>query len=177
VKTLIKPIGEIRNNPNNPRTIRDEKFAKLVKSIKALPAMLDVRPLVCDEDWIVLGGNMRLRACSEAGLKEVPVIQVKGWTEEQKREFIIKDNVGFGEWDWDVLANEWDEQQLLEWGMSVWNPDEVNLDDFFEARDGEDPTTSIQLTYEQGIGERVRDALAEQEGTKEEIIARLLGIQ
>ena len=167
----------LRGNPTNPRTIREEKFLSLVKSIKAFPEMLDLRPLVVDEDNIVLGGNMRLRACVEAGLDEVPCVVVSGWTEERKKEFIIKDNVGFGEWDWDVLANEWDEQDLLDWGMSVWNPEEVNLDDFFETREGEDPTTSIQLTYEESIGDRVKEALEARDRTREQIIATLLGIE
>lgn len=112
-------IGDIKPNPSNPRTIKDEKFKKLVQSIKDFPQMLEKRPIVVDENMIVLGGNMRLKACKEAGLKEIPVIIAEDWTEDQKKEFIIKDNVGFGEWDWESLANGWDLQQLEEWGMDV----------------------------------------------------------
>lgn len=112
-------INLIKPNPNNPRVIKDEKFKKLVQSIKDFPQMLELRPIVIDENNIVLGGNMRLRACIELGLKDVPTIYAKDLTEEQKKEFIIKDNVGFGEWEWDVLANEWDVEKLEEWGLDV----------------------------------------------------------
>jgi len=112
-------LSEIKPNPNNPRIIKDDKFKKLVKSIQDFPEMLELRPIVVNDDMIVLGGNMRLKACKEAGLKEVPVIKASELTEEQQREFIIKDNVGFGEWDWEQLANEWDAEQLDEWGLDV----------------------------------------------------------
>jgi len=111
-------LSEIKPNPNNPRIIRDEKFEKLVKSIKEFPEMLEKRPIVVNTDMVVLGGNMRLKACKEAGLKEIPVI-IADWTEEQQREFIIKDNVGFGDWDWDELANTWDAEELNAWGLDV----------------------------------------------------------
>jgi hypothetical protein len=114
-------INEIKPNPNNPRIIKDDKFKKLVKSIQDFPQMLELRPIVIDENNIVLGGNMRLKACIEAGLKDVPVKQAKELTEEQKKEFIVKDNVGYGEWDWDDLANNWDEQLLTEWGLDIPN--------------------------------------------------------
>lgn len=116
--TLIK-ISAIKRNPNNPRILKDDKFAKLTQSIKDFPQMLDIRPIVVNDDMVVLGGNMRLKACKEAGLKEVPVIKVSDLTEEQQREFIIKDNVGFGEWDWDLLANEWDTDLLDDWGLEL----------------------------------------------------------
>ena len=106
MKTEKVKIGKIKTNPNNPRLIKDDKFKKLVKSIKEFPEMLEIRPIVVDKDNIVLGGNMRLRACQEAGLKEVYILQADQLTEKQQREFIIKDNVGFGEWDWDDLAND-----------------------------------------------------------------------
>jgi hypothetical protein len=99
--------------------IKDNKFHKLVKSIKDFPEMLEIRPIVVNEDMIVLGGNMRLKACQEAGLKEVPVIQADTLTAEQQREFIVKDNVGFGEWDWDMIANEWDAEETQEWGLDL----------------------------------------------------------
>jgi len=112
-------IASVKENPDNPRFIKDSKFKKLVKSIKAFPEMLEKRPIVVDEDMIVLGGNMRLKACKSAGLFEVWIDIAQGWTEEQKQEFIVKDNVGFGEWDWDILANEWDVQKLVEWGVDL----------------------------------------------------------
>jgi ParB-like chromosome segregation protein Spo0J len=113
-------INLIKPNPNNPRIIKDDKFKKLVQSIKDFPQMLELRPIVIDENNIVLGGNMRLKACQELGLKDVPTIYAKDLTEDQKKEFIIKDNVGFGEWNWDDLANDWDEELLVEWGLDVW---------------------------------------------------------
>jgi ParB-like chromosome segregation protein Spo0J len=112
-------INLIKPNPNNPRIIKDDKFKKLVQSIKDFPQMLELRPIVIDENNIVLGGNMRLKACQELGLKDVPTIYAKDLTEEQKKEFIIKDNVGFGEWNWDDLANDWDDVQLVEWGLDL----------------------------------------------------------
>jgi DNA modification methylase len=112
-------LSDIKPNPSNPRIIKDEKFAKLVQSIKDFPQMLELRPIVINSDNIVLGGNMRLRACKEAGLKEVPVMRADDLTPEQQAEFIIKDNVGFGEWDWEMLANEWEAEQLNEWGLDV----------------------------------------------------------
>jgi site-specific DNA-methyltransferase (adenine-specific) len=112
-------ISEVKNNPKNPRLIKDDKFRKLVKSIQEFPQMLELRPIVVDEDNIVLGGNMRLKACKEAGLKEVYIVKAENLTELQKDEFIVKDNVGFGEWDWDMLANEWDTEKLDEWGLDL----------------------------------------------------------
>jgi ParB-like chromosome segregation protein Spo0J len=112
-------IQSIKPNDENPRFITDAKFKKLVKSIKEFPEMLEARPLVVDENMIVLGGNMRLKALKSAGVFEVPVKQVRGWSDEQKKEFIIKDNLGYGEWDWDMVANGWDEQKLKDWGMDL----------------------------------------------------------
>ena len=112
-------ISEVKTNPKNPRLIKDDKFKKLVKSIQDFPQMLELRPIVVDENNIVLGGNMRLKACKEAGLKEVFIVRAENLTEEQKDEFIVKDNVGFGEWDWDILANEWDAEKLDEWGLDL----------------------------------------------------------
>ena len=113
-------ISAVKSNPNNPRIIKDDKFKKLVTSIKEFPQMLDIRPIVVNDEMIVLGGNMRLKACIEAGLKEVSIIKASELTPEQQNEFIIKDNVGFGGWNWDDLANSWDTEQLTEWGMDVW---------------------------------------------------------
>jgi hypothetical protein len=118
-------INEIHSNVSNPRIIKDHKFKKLVQSIKEFPEMLELRPIIVDENNVILGGNMRHKACIEAGLKEVPVKIAKGLTVEQKQEFIVKDNVGFGEWDWDILGNEWDNAKLGDWGMDVWQPEEA----------------------------------------------------
>jgi DNA modification methylase len=112
-------INEIQGNTQNPRIIKEAKFKQLVKSIKDAPWMLELRPIVVNSENVVLGGNMRLQACRAAGLKTVPVIKATDITIAQEREFIIKDNVGFGEWDWDILANQWDQSLLVEWGMDV----------------------------------------------------------
>lgn len=112
-------IEKVKMNPNNPRMIKNDKFRKLVKSIKEFPEMLEVRPIVVDDDMVVLGGNMRLKACKEAGLKEVYIIKFSDLSEEKKKEFIVKDNVGYGEWDFDLLLDEWDKEQLIEWGLDI----------------------------------------------------------
>jgi len=117
--TVRVKIGEIKPNPNNPRLIKDEKFKSLVKSIQNFPEMLELRPIVVNADMIILGGNMRFKACKEAGLKEVPVTIAKGLTPEQEREFIIKDNVSGGDWDWEMLAQEWNADELEEWGLDL----------------------------------------------------------
>ena len=128
---LVK-ITQVRPNENNPRFIKDYKFKKLVTSIKEFPEMLKLRPIVVNNEMVVLGGNMRLKACKEAGLKEIWILKAEELTEAQQREFIVKDNVGFGEWDWDVLANEWNTQQLGDWGMEVWQggEDVSNTNDY-----------------------------------------------
>jgi len=123
MKTQKVKISQVKRNPENPRLIKDNKFHKLVKSIKEFPEMLEIRPIVVNDDMVVLGGNMRLKACQEAGLKEVHIIKADKLTVKKQREFIVKDNVGFGEWDWDMLANEWDNAQLNEWGLDVWQPE------------------------------------------------------
>jgi len=133
VKYLIENIKNIKVNSKNPRIIKDDKFAKLVKSIREFPEMLEKRPIICftdvDGKFVVLGGNMRLKASQEVGLKELPIILADDWTQEQRNEFLIKDNVGFGEWDWDMLANEWDSENLTDWGLDVWQaPVEVDYD-------------------------------------------------
>jgi ParB-like chromosome segregation protein Spo0J len=135
-------IREIKPNTNNPRFIKDDKFKKLVKSIKEFPEMLELRPIVVDSDMIVLGGNMRLKACIEAGLTEVPILVADQLTEEQKKEFIVKDNVGFGEWDWDLLANEWDTDLLDEWGL------DLNIDAEQEESFATDVTVTLKMNNE-----------------------------
>ncbi len=141
-------INELKPNPTNPRLIKENKFKKLVKSIKDFPEMLELRPIIVDEDMTILGGNMRYKASVEAGLKEVYVKVAKGLTEEQKQEFIVKDNVGFGEWDWSILANEWDNAKLGEWGMDVWQPEkEVDysvLDDIDLGSTLDDKTSAVK---------------------------------
>ena len=114
----VVKINAVKLNPNNPRIIKDDKFKKLVQSIKDFPEMLNIRPIVVNKDMIILGGNMRYKACKEAGLKEVPII-ITDLTEEKQREFLIKDNTSGGEWDWEVLANEWDVEELESWGLDV----------------------------------------------------------
>lgn len=120
MKTEKISIKLVKSNPNNPRIIKDDKFAKLVASIKEFPKMLEIRPIVVNDDMIVLGGNMRLKACIAAGLKEVFIIKASDLTEQEQKQFIIKDNVSGGEWDWSMLANEWDAEELDEWGLDVW---------------------------------------------------------
>jgi ParB-like chromosome segregation protein Spo0J len=121
-------IESVKANPNNPRLIKDDKFRKLVKSINEFPEMLQLRPIIVNSDMIALGGNMRLKACKEAGLKEVYIIKASNLNEAQQAEFVIKDNVGFGEWDWDLIANEYDEHDLRSWGLDlpVFDTEAVN---------------------------------------------------
>jgi hypothetical protein len=170
-------INEIKPNPNNPRIIKDDKFKKLVKSIQDFPQMLELRPIVIDENNIVLGGNMRLKACIEAGLTDVPVKQAKELTEKQKKEFIVKDNVGYGEWDWDDLANNWDEQLLTEWGLDIPNFDaggfadqnkELSLDDVSDSM-----TINLKFTEEEYY--IVKEQLLKIAPTPEQAIWKLLG--
>ena len=149
----LEKITKVKSNPNNPRLIKDDKFHKLVNSIKEFPKMLEIRPIVVNDDMIVLGGNMRLKACKEAGLKEVPVIKASDLTEEEQRQFIIKDNVSGGEWDWDMLANEWDVEQLDEWGLDVPVFPQVELEaeeDDFDTTPPEEPVTVLGDLYEIG---------------------------
>jgi ParB-like chromosome segregation protein Spo0J len=118
MKTQIVKINQIKSNPNNPRIIKDDKFKQLVESINNFPEMRDVRPIVVNKEMIILGGNMRWKAMQEAGVKEVPILVVD-WEEEKQNEFVIKDNIGYGEWNWDILANEWDSNKLNDWGLNV----------------------------------------------------------
>jgi hypothetical protein len=180
METKKVKISEVKMNPNNPRVIKDDKFAKLVRSIKEFPKMLEIRPIVVNLDMIVLGGNMRLKACKEAGLKEVPIIVADTLTEDEQKQFIIKDNVGFGEWDWEMLANEWEPELLDDWGLSVWQPNESNLDEFFEDNSANEPqeeeSTKIILEYTQADYDLVIEAFKKHSGTKEQILFKLLGL-
>ena len=163
-------IQEVKPNENNPRFIKDYKFKKLVKSIKEFPEMLKLRPIVVNSDMVVLGGNMRLKACKEAGLKEVWVLKADDLTEKQQREFIVKDNVGFGEWDWDVLGNEWNTQQLEDWGMEVigFDVDEEDLSDSFSLPDGDKaPFQQQTYTLADAQAEQIKNAIADVKKTEE----------
>ena len=154
IEWTTEKISNLKSNPNNPRIIKDDKFHKLVKSIKDFPEMLEIRPIVVNSEMIVLGGNMRLKAAKEAGLKEVPIIKAQNLSIEQQNEFIIKDNVSGGEWDFDILANEWDNEQLVDWGLDIPNfeVDEVleAEEDEFDATPPEQPITVLGDLYEIG---------------------------
>lgn len=140
----IVKISAIKANSKNPRVIKDDKFKKLVQSIREFPDMLNKRPLICftdvDGKYVVLGGNMRLKAAIEVGLKELPILLADDWTQEQRDEFLIKDNVGFGEWDWDQLANEWDTDLLDKWGLDLPIFEKIDL-----MEDGE------EIEFEQSV--------------------------
>ena len=125
VKREKRKVADLIPNDANPRYITEEKFHKLVQSVSSFPEMLEARPIVIDEDGLVLGGNMRYKAATESGMKEVPVMVVKGWTQQQKEEFIIKDNASAGSWDWDILANQWDANKVQDWGVDVWTMDKT----------------------------------------------------
>jgi hypothetical protein len=177
MKQLIK-ISQVKSNPNNPRLIKNDKFKKLVKSVQEFPEMLELRPIVVDENMIVLGGNMRLKACKEAGLKEVWIEVAEGFTEEQKKEFIVKDNVGFGEWEWDILANEWDSVQLAEWGLDVWeNEDDIDYSEKNKEIDIDalDSDIILKLKYTEDEYNLVREQLSKIALTPEQAVWKLLG--
>lgn len=149
MQTETVKISKVKENESNPRFIRDDKFKKLVKSIKEFPEMLNIRPIVVDADNVVLGGNMRLRACKEAGLKEIPVLKADELTEEQQKEFIIKDNSSFGQWDWDIIANKWDAEQLEDWGIDLPGFDaegEPSLEDLIGEDKNKPATMKITFT-------------------------------
>jgi hypothetical protein len=138
-------ISKVKPNPKNPRVIKDDKFKKLVKSIEEFPGMLEKRPLVVTSDidgkYVVLGGNMRLKAANEVGLKKIHIIEANDWTEEQKAEFLIKDNVSFGEWDWNVITTDWNSDLLNDWGLFVPSmPTEVD----YSILDDEDVSEQLE---------------------------------
>lgn len=141
----VVKISSIIPNKDNPRIIKDEKFHKLVTSLKDFPEMATVRPIVVNKDMVVLGGNMRLKAMNEAGWEEVPV-EVVDWPEEKQKEFIIKDNVGFGEWDWEVIANEWDTEQITDWGLDIPGFIEYPSDDELIGEEKNKPPT-MKITF------------------------------
>ena len=165
---------KIKSNPNNPRLIKDDKFRKLVKSIKDFPEMLEKRPLICSTDeegnYIVLGGNMRLKASKEAGLKEMPIILADDWSEEQRKEFMIKDNIGFGQWEWDDLANEWNQEDLEDWGLDLpgFEIDESELDTEFSLDDSEkDSIQKNTFTLSDEQSDQIYNAIADIKKTDE----------
>jgi len=170
MKTKKVKISDIKANPNNPRLIKDDKFAKLVKSVHEFPEMLEIRPIVVNSDMVVLGGNMRLKACKEAKIKELTVIVADNLTEEQQREFLIKDNVSGGEWDWNLLANEWDAEQLTDWGLDIGGFD-LNADEFgdnFSLADGDKaPFQQMTFTLADEQAEQIQNAIAEIKLTNE----------
>ena len=171
------PIGKIKANPNNPRTIKDDKFFKLVQSLKDLPEMAKVRPVVVNQDMVVLGGNMRLKAMKEAGWKEVPV-EIVDWDEDKQRQFIIKDNVGFGERDWEILANEWDAEQLEDWALDVtgWKLDPTQMGDEFTLPDGDKaPFQQMTFTLADEQAEQIKNAIADIKQTEEYKYAETMG--
>jgi ParB-like chromosome segregation protein Spo0J len=169
----VVKITDIKPNPNNPRTIDKIKFDLLVKSIQEFPDMLELRPIVVDKDMIVLGGNMRLKACIKVGLKEIPVVIADSLTEDQKKEFIVKDNVGFGDWNYEELANDWDIELLSDWGLEI--PIEV-----FEDEDSkielESITKTISFKYTIDEAARIENELYMIDSTLEGALKRLIEI-
>lgn len=175
---IQSPINQVKTNPNNPRIIKDDKYSKLVKSIKEFPQMLQLRPIVVNDDMIVLGGNMRLKACKEAGLKEVPIIKASELTEDQQREFIIKDNVGFGEWDWQMISTDWDAEQLEDWGLDVpgFDVDADEMKESFTLPDGDKaPFQQMTFTLADEQAEQIKNAIAEIKQTEEYKYAETMG--
>lgn len=177
---MIK-LSKLKLNPGNPRKIAEAKMERLKKSLQDFERMMELRPIVVDEGWTVLGGNMRLQALKQLGFKEVPdewVKMAEGLTEEQKREFIIKDNVGFGEWDWEMLGNEWESGQLTEWGLDVpdWQGEQLDYSDKNKEIDAEglEEKMSITLQYTFEEYEKVRDALSRIAATPEQAVWILL---
>jgi hypothetical protein len=180
METKLVGIKTLKPNKNNPRVIKDDKFEKLVNSIKEFPEMLQIRPIVVNKEMVVLGGNMRLKACIEAGLKKVHIIKAEDLTEEQQKEFIIKDNVGFGEWEWEQLkGEEWGEEKLNNWGLDTWRiteEEKVDLNAFFENDNSEpkEQKNKIVLNYIEKEHKRVIESLSEIANTPEQAIWKLL---
>jgi hypothetical protein len=144
--------------------------------LKEFPEMIDARPLIVNEDMEVLGGNMRLKAMIEAGWKKAPVVKVD-WPIEKQREFIIKDNLGYGEWDWDAIANDWNAGLLNSWGFDVWDPEDIDMDEFFQEHEEEEKSsTKIVLDYSEEEYAEVLEAFNSRDGSKEQIVYKLLGL-
>ena len=170
-------VDKLKANPNNPRFIKDEKFQKLVESIKVFPEMLEARPIVVNQDMVVLGGNMRLRALKEAGIKETAV-EIVDWDEQKQAQFVIKDNVGFGEWDWNNLANEWDTVELEKWGLDIigFDLDADTLGEDFSLADGDkSPFQQITFTLADEQATQIQNAIATIKQTEEYKYAETMG--
>jgi len=152
-------ILSIRKNPDNPRVMNKQKFRKLIESIKEFPQMLKLRPIVVNSDGLILGGNKRYTACLELNHKQVYIIKAEDLTDDQIKQFIIKDNVGFGDWDWDILANSWDTKQLQDWGMDVWNPslDEEFKPEYNPTSDNKEMTSEEYEKKKQEIDNRTHE--------------------
>jgi ParB-like chromosome segregation protein Spo0J len=174
-------LSTIKPNPNNPRIIKDEKFEKLVKSIKDFPKMMELRPMIINKDNIVLGGNMRLKALKELGYKEVPdewVKRAEDLTEDEQRRFIIKDNVGFGEHDWEMLATEWDSDELSDWGLDFvgFDVDAEEYGEDFSLPDGDKaPFQQMTFTLADEQAEQIKNAIADIKATEEYKYCETLG--
>ena len=173
----IKKLSEIKPNPNNPRLIKDDKFRKLCQSLKDFPEMLELRPIVVNKDMIILGGNMRYKAAKEIGLKEIPVT-IADLTEDQQREFLIKDNTSGGEWDWEVLANEWNSEELEAWGLDLvgfdLDSDELGTD--FSLADGDKaPFQQMTFTLADEQAEQIKNAIADIKATDDYKYAETMG--
>lgn len=174
----LVPIGQVKANPKNPRVLRDEKFLKLKASITEFPDMLNYRAIVAvtdtDGKYMALGGNMRLRALQELGAKEVPIMLADHWTAEQRDRFTIADNVGFGEWDWDQLANEWDAGELADWGLDFPGAQDFSDKNQEIDTDGFADEVTITLKYSEADHAKVREALAKVAATPEQAVWKLL---
>lgn len=173
-------LSDIKPNPENPRIIRDAKFEQLKKSIQEFPAMLELRPMVIDANNVVLGGNMRLRALQDLGYTEIPEAWIKRaeeLTEDEKRRFIIVDNVGYGEWDWDAIANGWDADEVREWGLDMPGFDSVNYAEQNKEIEIEDidGSMTINLKYTESEYWQVKEQLNKIAQTPEQAVWKLLG--
>lgn len=178
-------LSKLKLNPNNPRIIKDDKFKKLVKSIEDFPEMMEKRPIICvtdvDGKIFPLGGNMRLNAIQELGMKDIPdnwVMMADDWTEEKRKEFTIKDNVGFGEWGWEDLANEWDIEKLEEWGLDLpgFDVDADELGEEFSLPDGDKaPFQQMTFTLADEQAEQIKNAIADIKKTEEYKYAETMG--
>ena len=175
-KQIVK-ISAVKSNPNNPRIIKDDNFQKLVNSIKEFPEMMEIRPIVVNDDMIILGGNMRFKAAKEAGLKEIPIIKVNGLSAEKQREFVIKDNVSGGEWDW-TLLQKWDVEELENWGVDMvgfdLDSDELGTD--FSLPEGDKaPFQQMTFTLADEQAEQIKNAIADIKETEEYKYAETMG--
>jgi len=188
---MTRPINKIFAHKKNPRFIRNEKYLEQLKSIKETPEMMKLRPVIIDENDIILGGHQRWRACKELKWKDIPVTQYtremhlksESWTvygksyEAVGAEVAIKDNTHYGEFDYDILANEWDVHPLVDWGLDVWQPEtDLNLDEFFAEPDitPESSDFKIILEYSEDEYNNLMEVFEKQSGSKESIIYKLL---